>query len=82
MARKLSPKPDPSSRDDSPGAKLRRLVEKKRRGREHQEIARDAGMSLSAFSRLIHGGIPNPRILTVTAVLKAIGATLAEYEKA
>lgn len=86
VARKRSPKPaappEPEPRDDSPGAKLRRLVDRKRRGREYQEIAEAAGMDPRAFSRLLKGRVPNPGILTITAILKAIGATLAEYEKA
>lgn len=85
MARKRSPNPaappEPEPRDDSPGAKLRRIVDRKRRGRKDQEIARIAGMSPASFSRLLRGDIPNPRIATIEAVLRAIGATLAEYER-
>lgn len=82
VARKTPPPKPEDPADDSPGAKLKRLVDRKRKGRDYAEIAAAAGMSPAAFSRLLNSGIADPRISTITAILKAIGATLADYEKA
>lgn len=82
MARKHSGGMTPSPTNDPFHAKLSRLVDRKRKGRTDAEIAEAAGISKQAFSRLLNGGVPDPRLSTLAAVLKAIGATLAEYERA
>jgi transcriptional regulator with XRE-family HTH domain len=68
--------------DDSPGARLRRLVNRKARGRTDAQIAELAGMSDRAFSRLMTGGVPDPRVSTIEAICQAVGATLCDYERA
>lgn len=62
--------------------KLGRLLEARRNGRMDAEIAKKAEMSPQAFSRMMGGGVPDPRLSTLTAILRAIGATLCDYEKA
>lgn len=81
MARKQSTKP-PDPANDPPGEKLKRLVESKRKGRTDAEIAEAAGMRPGALSRLLNGGVPDPRLSTITSVLKAIGSNLCEFERA
>jgi DNA-binding phage protein len=61
--------------------KLRELVEARKGDRSFADVARAAGMTPQAFSRLLNGGIPHPRWSTVVDVLKAIGMTLCDYER-
>jgi DNA-binding phage protein len=82
MARKHGSEAAPDPENDAYYLKLSRLLDAKRNGRSDYEIAETAGMTKQAFSRLMNGRIPDPRLSTITDVLKAIGATLCEYEKA
>lgn len=72
----------PNPADDAFPAKLSRLIDAKRKGRTDAEIAEAAGMSPAALSRLLTGGVPDPRLSTLLRVLKALGASLADYERA
>lgn len=67
---------------DSPGGRLRRLIESipEDRRPSQAEIARRSGMSPAGLSDILNGHRPNPGILTVRRVLDAIGRTLADYD--
>jgi len=81
MARKHG-KADPADpKNDPVHDKLSRLIDRKRKGRTDEQIAEAAGMTKQALSRLLRGKVPDPRLSTLMAVLKAINATLAEYER-
>lgn len=79
MARKRTPT---KAEDDSPGARLRRLVNRKARNRTDAEIAEAVGMTRHSFSRLLTSTDADPKLSTITAILDEIGATLAEFERA
>ena len=65
----------PSSPDPRLASVLRQL---RQRGRLSQEaIARDAGLTVSAYAR-IERGEANPTWTTVTAIAHALGVSLAE----
>lgn len=78
MARTL---PTPPAPDEPLAAKLRRLVEKRRKGRLDEQIAADAGMTPQQFSKLLTGYTPDPRYSTLRRVLDALGSSLCELEK-
>jgi transcriptional regulator with XRE-family HTH domain len=80
VARKTSDKP-PAEFYPYAG-KLRTLLDRKRRGRTDSEIAAAGGLSKQEFSRLLKGTIPDPRLSTVWAALRGIGATLCELDRA
>jgi DNA-binding phage protein len=78
MARRAAP----ALSDQSIPAKLRRLVDAKRKGRSDQEIAEAADMTPVKLSQVLTGAIGDPRFSTVHRLLKALPATLAEYDRA
>jgi DNA-binding phage protein len=82
MARRRLPDTPPDPKNDPPGRKLSRLIERKGKGRALADIAESAGMKRSALSRMMSDDGPSPRIDTLQRVLDAIGATLSDYEKA
>ena len=82
MARKHSGGEAPDPINDPFHEKLSRLVDRKRKGRSDADIAKESGMSPAAFSRLLGGGVPDPRLSTLRAILKALDATLCHFEKA
>ncbi len=67
---------------DSVAAKLRRLIDRKRKGRTDAEIAEAANMSPKALSRILLGQIPNPGIETIKTILDGIGLNFCDYDKA
>lgn len=62
--------------------KLHRLLERKRKGREDQQIAEVAGMTPAMFSKFLTGRAENPSLKSLRKVLAAIGATLCEFDRA
>jgi DNA-binding phage protein len=79
MARKARPAP---KEPDPYHVRLRRLVDARRGSRTYEEIAERAGMNKQALSRLLTGGVTDPRLSTLEAVLKAVGANLCDFEEA
>ena len=75
-------KPTPPVPDEPLAAKLRRLVEKRRKGRRDDQIAADAGIPATTLSKLVNGHAKNPRYETLMAVLKALDATLCDLDRA
>jgi transcriptional regulator with XRE-family HTH domain len=63
-------------------AKLRRLIEAKRPDALDKDIASDAGMTKAHFSDLMNSTRPDIRLSTLRSILKAIGATLCEFDRA
>lgn len=53
---------------------LKRVVDSRRGYRTYTEIAELAGMDKRVLSRILNGSVPNPRLLTVKAILRAVGA--------
>jgi DNA-binding phage protein len=80
VAKKRAKAPEPGPRSDV-HRKLRKLVEDRKGDRSFADVARAAGMTPQSFSRLLNGGIPDPRWSTVVDVLKAIGMTLCDFER-
>lgn len=82
MARKPSPitpsDPDPNEFT----AKLNRLLEAKRAGRTDTEIAREAGMKKQALFQLTSGDNANPKLNTLMRILKALDASLSDFDQA
>jgi transcriptional regulator with XRE-family HTH domain len=72
----------PDKSDQSIAAKLKRLVAAKARGRSINDIAEAAGMPASMLSQIINGHTAEPRFSTVYRLLKALPATLADYDRA
>jgi transcriptional regulator with XRE-family HTH domain len=68
-------------RDGQFHRKLARLIELRRAGRTDAQIALLAGMSPTLLSRLLNGYTNDIRLSTLTAILDAIGSTLAEFER-
>ena len=56
-------------------------AERERQGLSLYQIARDAGTSAARVKSIMDGATPNPGILTVQAVLTAMGKSLAWLEK-
>jgi len=82
MARKHSGGTSADPKNDPFHIKLSRLLDAKRKGRTDVEIAEASGMTKQSFSRLLNGGVPDPRLSTIMGVLKAIGASLSDYDRA
>lgn len=78
VAQKKAPKPT----DNTLGAKLFRVIERKGKGMTYTEIAERAGMTPSKLSQLIKGHIPDPQLSTIRRVLDAVGANLCDLERA
>jgi DNA-binding phage protein len=62
--------------------KLRALVNARKGGRSDTEIAAAAGMDRRAFSRILLGHVPDPKISTILRILDAIDADLCDLEHA
>lgn len=78
VGRKAATLPPPGS----PGDRLRDLIDRKAKGRSHGEIADAAGVPRPNLSNILTGKVPSPGVLTVQAILDAIGATWCDYHKA
>lgn len=72
----------PRRPNDPVHIKLRRLINAMDEPPTDAEIAIDAGMDPRAFSRLMLGHVPDPRLSTLRRILTAINATLADFEQA
>jgi DNA-binding phage protein len=82
VARKQNPNTLPDPANDLVRVKLRRLFDRKAKGMTDQEIAEAAGMKKQALSRIMTGSTLDPGILTITTIVRAIGATLCDYDRA
>lgn len=82
MARKPHGEKPPDPVHDPFPEKLRRLVEAKRASRTDREIAQAAGISRQAFSEFLTGRNTNPKLQTLLRILKALDATLTDYDRA
>lgn len=56
-------------------------AERERQGLSLYKLAKDAGTSPSRVKSILDGKTPNPGLLTVAAVLKAMGKSLAWLER-
>lgn len=79
MGRKRTP-PDPTSQEW--WAKLGRLVDAKRKGRTNAEIAADAGLAENHFNLILRGEKPNASIGSIAAILRALPARWADFDRA
>ncbi len=55
--------------------------ERERQGLSLYKLAQDAGTSASRVKSILDGQTPNPGLLTVAAILRAMGKSLAWLEK-
>jgi predicted transcriptional regulator len=62
--------------------KLKRLVDRKAKGREYGTIAEQAGISASLLSQILNGNRPSPSFMTIYRLLKVLPATLREFDEA
>lgn len=74
-------KPAGSSPEEPYTARLKRVVDARRGYRTYTEIAELAGMDKRVLSRILNGSVPNPRLLTVVAILNAVGADLRDLQE-
>lgn len=72
----------PRRANDPVHIKLRRLMQSKCITDTDAQVAAKAGMDPRAFSRLMLGHVPDPRLSTLRSILIAIGSNLAEFEQA
>lgn len=56
-------------------------AERERQGLSLYKLAKDAGTSASRVKSILDGQTPNPGLLTVSAILAALGKSLAWLEK-
>ncbi len=56
-------------------------AERERQGLSLYKLAKDAGTSASRVKSILDGATPNPGLLTVAAILRAMGKSLAWLEK-
>lgn len=56
-------------------------AERERQGISLYKLAKDAGTSASRVKSILDGKTPNPGVLTVAAILRAMGKSLAWLEK-
>lgn len=56
-------------------------AERKRRGMSVNELARRSEQSPGRIDAIIHGRTPNPGILTVMAITRALGKSLGWLER-
>ena len=56
-------------------------AERERQGLSLYKLAKDAGTSPSRVKSILDGATPNPGLLTVAAILRAMGKSLAWLEK-
>lgn len=82
MARKKSGQKSNDPKNDPLHEKLKRLLEEKRAGRTDTEIAEAAGMSRQALSQFMTGRNTNPKLQTLLRILKALDASLSDYDRA
>lgn len=82
MARRRQPDTPPDPKNDPAWLKLRRLIDAKANGRTDAEIAEAAGMDPRVISRLTLKGGPSMKLETLQRILKALPATLSEFDRA
>ena len=56
-------------------------AERERQGLSLYKLAKDAGTSASRVKSILDGQTPNPGLLTVAAILRAMGKSLSWLEK-
>ena len=56
-------------------------AERERQGVSLYKLAKDAGTSPSRVKSILDGQTPNPGLLTVAAILRAMGKSLSWLEK-
>ena len=56
-------------------------AERERQGLSLYKLAKDAGTSPSRVKSILDGATPNPGLLTVAAILRAMGKSLSWLEK-